>query len=644
MRKLYVPIKVDPTQNREQYLKDFKDLGVDHVFLSAEERWPLVSDEVRNKWMELIKDANDFYMEKGYECGVWISTIGYGSPLFSDATNKGAMTQIRSIVGKNGGDALCPSDEHFVESIVKTVQEIARTGARMIMLDDELCLSVCPGIGCACDNHLKEFSRLMGEEITLKGLPERVFTGKANKYRKTWLQMQGDTLRKFCRTLREALDEVDPTVRLGYCAGYTSFDTEGVDAFELTHILAGNTKPFMRFTSAPYWHFAQRFGQAPMQTFIEYVRMQNAWGKDEGIELFAECDTYPHNRFHTPRAHIECFDSATMLTKNIGVLKYFYHYPCQPTQERGYINAHLAAAKVKEQMQKAFHTRPEVGVRVYEEMHKLHDATLPESFDVVKSQKEIMYKYAFSEAQQMLSVHAIPTVYDGKGLCGICFGENAKYLPADAFDNGLILDVTAAELLQARGVDVGLLSAAPITVGVLEDFKDGFDPHAVYWANNLCDMNIAPTASVSSEFVSISCVAPRHRFPACYRYENGKGQRFLVFGFRAETQTRHSGAYWNYGRGAQLGREIPWLCGKELPAKCEGNPFLYCLTNEDESSVAVAYFNCSVDGIDETEVTFARDVKNVKIIGGKGEQTGKRTAKICDLRSFGYVCIEADYE
>ena len=643
MRKLYVPIMVDPTQNREQYLKDFKQLGVDHVFLSCGERWPSMGEETRNKWMDRIEDAVAFYTNKGYECGVWICTLGFGGPLFSDAVDTGDYTQIRSIVGKDGGDALCPTNEKFVTSIARAVQDIARRGAKMIMLDDELCLSVRPGIGCACDNHLREFSRLLGEEITLEQLPKLVFTGKANKYRRAWLQMQGDTLRNFCRTLRGALDEVDPTVRMGFCAGYTSFDIEGVDAFELTHILAGNTKPFMRFTSAPYWHFAQRFGQAPMQTFIEYVRMQNAWGKAEGIELFAECDTYPHNRFHTPVAHIECFDTATMLTKNIGVLKYFYHYPCQPTQERGYINAHLAAKDTKEQMQNAFHTRPEVGVRVYEEMHKLHDATLPESFDLAKSQKEIMYKYAFSEAQQMLSVNAIPTVYDSKGLCGICFGENAKYLPEDAFENGLILDVTAAELLQERGVDVGLLSVAPITVGVLEDFKDGNDPHAIYWANNLCDMRIAPEASVSSEFVSINCLAPKLRFPACYRYENAKGQRFLVFGFRAETQTRHSGAYWSYGRGAQLGREIPWLGGKELPAKCEGHPFLYCLTNEDEKSVAVAYFNCAVDGIDEAEVTFARDVKNVKIIAGKGEQTDSRTVKLYDVRSFGYACVEAEY-
>ena len=33
----------------------------------------------------------------------------------------------------------------------------------MIMLDDELCLSVRPGLGCACDTHLAEFSRRIKE-------------------------------------------------------------------------------------------------------------------------------------------------------------------------------------------------------------------------------------------------------------------------------------------------------------------------------------------------------------------------------------------------------------------------------------------------------------------------------------------------
>ena len=251
--------------------------------------------------------------------------------------------------------------------------------------------------------------------------------------------MQGDTLRAFCKTLRDALDEVDPTVRMGFCAGYTSWDVEGVDAIELSYILAGNTKPFLRLSSAPYWYQSQRFGETPLATFIEFARIQAAWTKNENIEVFTECDTFPHDRYHTPFSHVQCFDVATMLTKEVGVLKYFYHYPCQPETERGYINAHLASASVCKELRRAFYSREEVGIRVYEPMHRLADATLPTSFDTTKSQKWIMKKYAFSDAQMMLSVNAIPTVYDGKGLCGIAFGENANTLPDEAFENGLIL-------------------------------------------------------------------------------------------------------------------------------------------------------------------------------------------------------------
>ena len=128
--------------------------------------------------------------------------------------------------------------------------------------------------------------------------------------------MQGDTLRTFCKTLRDALDEVDPTVRMGFCAGYTSWDVEGVDAIELSYILAGNTKPFLRFTSAPYWYQGQRFGQTPLATFIEFARIQAAWIKNENIEVFTECDTYPHDRYHTPLAHIQCFDALLACQKH----------------------------------------------------------------------------------------------------------------------------------------------------------------------------------------------------------------------------------------------------------------------------------------------------------------------------------------
>lgn len=644
MRKLYVPIMMDPEHRVEIYHDDFKRLGVDHLFLSECVRFVHEHGDRYAFVIENTKKHVKIYEELGYDCGVWISTLGYGGSLFSNAVENKTYTPIRSITGREAGDAICPTDKNFVARVCKVVTDLAKAGAKMIMLDDDLCLSVRPGLGCACKAHIAEFCRRIGKTVTLAELPDLLFTGKPNEERRAWLDMQGDTLRDFCRTLRRALDEVAPNVRMGFCAGYTSWDAEGVDAIELSRILAGNTKPFLRFTSAPYWLHAQRFGQAPLPTLIEFARMQAAWAKNEDIEVFTECDTYPHDRFHTPLSHVQCFDTATMLTKDVGVLKYFYHYPCKPETERGYVNAHLAQAENCAALQKAFYTKEEVGIRVYEPMHRLASATLPEKFDPARSQKQIMSRYAFSEAQKMLSVNAIPTVYEGRGLCGIVFGENASDLTDEALQGGLILDVTAAEVLQKRGIDVGLRSASPLDMTVLEDFGIG-TPVSVYFATDLCNVHVAEGARVISEFVDTDYLtnAPRRRVPSAYLYENAQGQRFLVYAFCAQNQPENSGMYWSYRRGAQIAAAIEWLGGKPLPVDCTGEPYGYCRCNENENSVAVAYFNCTSDGIETLDFKFARDVKNVSIIGAKGTKTDARTVRVEDVRGYGYVAIEAEY-
>ena len=86
---------------------------------------------------------------------------------------------------------------------------------------------------------------------------------------------------------------------------------------------------------------------------------------------------------------------------------------------------------------------------------------------------------------------------------------------------------------------------------------------------------------------------------SAYLYENKQGQRFLVYAFRSENQPETSGMYWNYRRGEQIANAVEWLCGKPLPVQCTGEPFGYCRCNEDENSIAVAYFNCTSDGIEK---------------------------------------------
>ena len=80
-----------------------------------------------------------------------------------------------------------------------------------------------------------------------------------------------------------------------------------------------------------------------------------------------------------------------------------------------------------------------------------------------------------------------------------------------------------------------------------------------------------------------------------------------------------------------------------MPAVCTGHPHLYCRCNEDENGVAVAYFNCTVDGIEHATVTFARAVTDVRVIGGKGKQIDEHTVELRDICAYGFVGIEASY-
>jgi uncharacterized protein YbjT (DUF2867 family) len=67
---------------------------------------------------------------------------------------------------------------------------------------------------------------MVGEELSEADLPRLLFTDGKNKYRSAWLQMVGDSNRRFARRLRAAVDSVDPTQRMGFCAGFTSYDID----------------------------------------------------------------------------------------------------------------------------------------------------------------------------------------------------------------------------------------------------------------------------------------------------------------------------------------------------------------------------------------------------------------------------------
>ena len=641
MSRVFVPVSAHMSQDLDKTLTELNKLGATRVYITLSERYPFEKGERRDIMLASLKRTIEFFEAAGYEASVWVDSIGFGSPIPSyNAEVTKDYTRLRSITGKGIGDAFCPLDKEFTAMFCELIADMCRVGAKMIMLDDELCLSVRPGLGCACDLHLAEFSKRVGEEITLEGLPEKLFCGKSNKYRDAWLDLMGETLANFCASVRDAAHAVNPDVRLGFCAGYTSWDTEGIDALSLTKVLAGKNKPFLRFTGAPYWLSTQRFGKMTLQTIIEMARMQYAWSKDSGVEVFTEVDTYPRDRYHTPVAYSECFDLATRVSDDMDALKYMFNYCSTPDYEVGYVKEHTSHLDLYRDIERVYNSKRAVGVRVYEEMRKLKGADLPEKFI---GEKDIMHRFAFSYGQMLLTSNAIPTVYEGEGICGIAFGENAKYLPKSAFNKGLIIDVTAAEYLESQGIDTGLRSVVDSNIGVHEIFENGYAQAEHFDTKSLCIVEADKSAKVLSWFKNGEMLND-NKSPAAYLYENKNGQRFLVYAFRADTQRVSSTMFWSYGRAAQIAASIEWLGGAPLPAVCLGNPHLYAIAKEGDGEIAMGYFNCHVDEINYAKVTFAKKIKSIEVLNGEGELVDGHTVIIKHVKAFGYVGINAKTE
>ena len=238
-------------ENRSDYLKTAREAGAFRIFIAVG-RDALYYEDPDTVFPVLAEHIR-WFRENGMETGVWINSYGFGVPLtpLGEKLTQG-MTRIRSALGEERVDAFCPEDPRYTALFCDQLRRIAETDPDLIMLDDDLCLSVRPGLGCFCEHHMKKLEEKTGKKLNFSSLMQDFFVGGKNPLREAFLEIMAETNRTFCTAVRNAVDEVNARIRVGFCAGYTSWDIEGATAAELTHILAGNTKPFLRFTGAPY--------------------------------------------------------------------------------------------------------------------------------------------------------------------------------------------------------------------------------------------------------------------------------------------------------------------------------------------------------------------------------------------------------
>ncbi len=623
MYQISVPVK---SQNfdrcgKERILCDLKKVGAKRVFLTLATYEPDPSK--RNELMNTFRENAAFLKKEGFEIGAWLWTF--------NLPENTVFSEMKSLDGKVIKDVCCPADPEFVRFSADYINKIAENGAEIILFDDDFRYGFQNGNSpaCLCDRHLALIENILGEKVSLEKMREAILSGKQNKYRDAFLRANGDAFRNFAKEVRKKVDEKHPDVRIGACACMSSWDLDGTDAYEIATILAGKNRPFMRLIGAPYWAVKKNWG-CSMQDVIQQERMECVWTKKGDIEIISEGDTFPRPRSNCPASYLEGFDTAMRVAGcTEGILKYVFDYYANADYEDGYVRAHLKNEDVYKSLPDFFDGKVSCGIRVWEMQNKISPMEMPTK---VNGTVKIEHLF-FSKASRMLSHLAIPTVFEGEGVCGICFDENARTLPLSALKNGLILDIAAAEILTQRGVDVGLVSIGKGTkTGTLERFLHN-NNHTFTRDMTIYDLRLKEGAEILSDTETAFGT-----FPVSYRYENEKGQRFLVLNFNTRDGDPH--LQYHYERGRQIAENLPYLSGKKLPAFTSGHPHLYlqCKKSED-GKCAVGIWNFFADEAENVKIVFDEEYKNCRLIRCEGSLS-KDTLTLKTIPPFGFAAAE----
>ena len=625
MYTVNIPINCDlfsRTKDKQKLLDELRAFDAHRVMLNFETALDghivLQDPEDYRRQIDSMRKACAFFKAHGYEVGAWFWGLQFDEGL--------SFTTIKTLNGKDVDRFACPSDGDFLEKFAQCLTDVASTGVDIILLNDDLRFGAWHGFGCLCKNHVRMICEDLGEELDREHLAELILGDGANKYRDAFLRANRRSFENYAIRMRSAVDAVNPHIRLGFCACMTSFDIDG-DAFELARLFAGNTRPLLRLIGAPYWS-AGREDKNRLQNVIELERMEASWNPYPDIELISEGDVYPRPRLNCPANYLEGFDTALRASGALdGILRICMDYVSNVGCESGYLKKYLKNKPIYEKIGEHFGGKRHTGIRVYESQRKVDVMQLPGELGDARDMEEVFY----SPAARILACNAIPTTYEGLGDTGIAFGENAYAISEECFEKGLIIDAAAAKILTDRGIDVGI-DAFGGELPIKFQYFDSDENYIIARRRAAYDVKLNPTAEI------ISHAAQRlgePSIPFCYRYENEKGQRFLVFncnGLSCERFLKH------HANAKLIADSVEWLSGRRLSAHCIGNPNLYMQCKEDEKSTVIGLWNFFEDEALDPAISLGREYESAEFFGGSGKLCGDRV-ELDDIPPFGFCGI-----
>lgn len=415
--------------------------------------------ERRASELKSLADEIAYFERAGFSVAVWMTTLGYGRMTDPDFLRRfPGYRPLRSFDGKTS--AVCTTDAAWRAAVADDVRDFIRAGAKTILFDDDLVQCCRPGVCCVCDEHLRRIAARLGADAVTPGQVREAYTGEPNPLRSACMDEMGASLMEFCRAMRAAADEVDPSVVLATCLSISEYDLDGVDVPQMVRLLAGKgaSRPFVRMSGATYWvcdpKNQRNWGQG-LGGVLEYIRWQSALLRAEGIVPLDENDPYPRDIDVVPEGLCEAYDRAVIAEGGIVRNKYILRRNLNSGAgvDPEYLEAHLSGMKDAGEIAAAFDGATPVGFEVFSPRHMVRGATLPSPF---MGRNAMLKFFAQPQSGILLAANGVPTRYDcDSGAPLAAFGPAAAQLPLEWLRRGVVLDRDGAAILEERGVDTG---------------------------------------------------------------------------------------------------------------------------------------------------------------------------------------------
>lgn len=601
-----------------KYIEAMKEAEVSRVFLCGINAC-FDSEDIQLYVAERFGKYAKIFESEGFEVAAWLDPIGHGGSSVKKFDSEYVYMESRS--GKVNNDAKCPLGEKFVSDVQDYLQLLIKNGAKMIMLDDDYRMNIRSGEPyCFCEKHLELMSQYLGREVSAQDF-SKIFVGAPSEERKAYMYAQGEGLKQMAQALREAIDEIDPTVRLGHCACLSTWDIDGVDSFTLAKIFAGKTKPFLRLIGAPYWVGAR--GCKNLSAIVQYERMQESWCEDENIEIFAEGDVYPRPRYVVPSSYLELFDLAVRASGGFdGVLKYMFNYENKYDYDTGYVAHHNRNTENRKWIEDHFDGKETLGLKLFEPMNTLEYSEQAYNLD----------HRCISPSLKFSAYNAVSSKFDGDGLT-VIWGDSAWLATENELKDGAILDGVAAEILTRRGFDVGII-----------EFGEKFSVNRETYLGSINDSislsnSIAYNMKISDSAEILSVLNGEN--VGSYTYTNTKGQKFLVYTFDGRKISEDvdrglTGITGNY-RKQQLFETIEKF-GADVPLCKTDAPFLYMIARGDENEMSVFLMNAYEDSVLSPEVYVGDGYVRVEACNGTAELVDGKVV-LSDISAYGFAAF-----